>query len=226
MDSELDMARAKIHELKAQLEFERKTRKKLETFNKKLCKQLSEERKRKQAVEDVCQKLAREIASEKGEMDRIKKDIVEERKMLRVAEVLREERVQMKLSEAKILFEEKLSQLSKPAATNMEHHTVRIVTSNEPSTTMTDQNSNTITSNNHHLVFVGSALNKRRASPPEAENPHIKRGIKGFVEFPRVVRAISSRGRQLGSKVECQKAQLRLLLRHKSPFPSENLVMG
>ncbi|GAB2274231.1 hypothetical protein Dimus_008998 [Dionaea muscipula] len=54
------------------------------------------------------------------------------------------------------------------------------------------------------------------------ENPHIKRGIKGLVEFPRVVKAIGSKKRGLAvdartiMKLECQKAQLRILFTHRS----------
>ncbi|KAL5726759.1 hypothetical protein ACHQM5_000023 [Ranunculus cassubicifolius] len=230
MDSELDMARTKIHELRAELELERKARKKVESLNKKLCKQILEERKKRETVEDVCEKLANEIASEKLVLDRVKKDIVEERKMLKMAEVFREERVQMKLTEAKIFLEEKLSELefskvAVAAPSKLEQSKVRSFSMNDSTTSSSIENSSSASNYNNPGFVSTTLINKRRASP-EPENPHIRRGIKGFVEFPRVVRAISSRGRQLGSKVECQKAQLRLLLRQKSPFRStENLIM-
>ncbi|EMS53966.1 hypothetical protein TRIUR3_32874 [Triticum urartu] len=51
------------------------------------------------------------------------------------------------------------------------------------------------------------------------ENPHIRRGIKGSVEFPRAVR-VRPRGEErvdLVSNIECQRAQLRVLMRHRSP---------
>lgn len=68
-------------------------------------------------------------------------------------------------------------------------------------------------------------IHRSRASP-EPENPHITRGIKGFVEFPRVVRAIGSKNRHWSTKLECQKAQLRILLKQKSPTRSNNLIIG
>ncbi|KAK6948007.1 hypothetical protein RJ641_001480 [Dillenia turbinata] len=246
MDSELDVARAQIIELKAELEFERKIRKKLESVNKKLMKELCEERKGREAMERVCEELAKEISNDKAEISRMKKEIEEERKMLRMAEVLREERVQMKLAEAKILYEEKVKELevtkrtstdtssSLPSISNtetkisQEHMSQRINVSASPVT-----NSGELA----RLVFcekscavdnngaVSSLAIQRRASP-EAENPHIKRGIKGFVEFPRVVRAIGSKGGHLGSKLECQRAQLRILLKQRSPLRSNNLIFS
>ncbi|KAK8569792.1 hypothetical protein V6N13_046836 [Hibiscus sabdariffa] len=76
-------------------------------------------------------------------------------------------------------------------------------------------------------VTVSSAAAVHRKASPETENPHIKRGIKGFVEFPRGVRAMNgSKTRQWGSKLECQKAQLSVLLKHKSPTRSNSIVMS
>ncbi|PPD96338.1 hypothetical protein GOBAR_DD06650 [Gossypium barbadense] len=66
----------------------------------------------------------------------------------------------------------------------------------------------------------------QRKAPTETENPHIKREIKGFVEFPRAVRTVGSKSRHWGSKLECQKAQLRVLLKQKSPIRSNNLIMS
>ncbi|CBI34596.3 unnamed protein product, partial [Vitis vinifera] len=200
MDSELDIARAQIIELKAELEFERKARKKVESMNKRLAKDLNEERRGREAMERVCEVLAKEISSDKAEISWMKREIEEERKMLRMAEVLREERVQMKLADAKFLLEEKLLELE--------------VTKQTQKPTCNDSN-----------AVVPSMAIQRRASP-ETENPHIKRGIKGFVEFPRVVRAIGSRSRHLGTKLECQKAQLRILLKQKNPIRSNSLIMS
>ncbi|KAL4586744.1 hypothetical protein LXL04_011388 [Taraxacum kok-saghyz] len=101
MDSELDAARAQIKELKSQLDHERKVRKKAESVNKKLMKEL----KGRESLEKACEELSAEITYNKAELTRLKKDTEEERKMMRVAEVLREERVQMKLTDAKIMLE-------------------------------------------------------------------------------------------------------------------------
>ncbi|GLT64623.1 hypothetical protein SLA2020_371040 [Shorea laevis] len=268
METELDIARAQIMELKAELEFERKARKKAESVSKKLAKELAEERRGREAMERVCEKLAREILSEKTEVDRMKREMEEERKMMRMAEVLREERVQMKLAEAKILLEEKLFELEetkwpttdpdrsasrteqnnqedKPpgvaamAAANLSGKFSRLVLGEKSCCENTDD-SDTRESTRVILAEKNSSCNEnvssgtggnsssgihRRASL-EPENPHIKRGIKGFVEFPRVVRAIGSKSRHWGSKLECQKAQLRILLKQKSPIRSNNLIMS
>ncbi|CDP12236.1 unnamed protein product [Coffea canephora] len=197
MESELDKARAKITELKVELEQERKARKKAESMNKKLARELSEVKKSREALERLCEELAKQVSTGEAEMSRMHKDMEEERKMLRMAEVLREERVQMKLAEAKLLLEEKLTELEATKTKQMIDHS----------------------GSNASAVIV--AASQRRASP-EPENPHIKRGIKGFVEFPKVVRAIGSKSRHFGTKLECQKAQLRILLKQKTPIRSSN----
>ncbi|KAJ6943779.1 protein BRANCHLESS TRICHOME-like [Populus alba x Populus x berolinensis] len=198
MDTELDFARAQILELIAELECERKARKKLETMRKRLAKELAEERRGREALERVCEELAREISSDRDEIDHMKREMGEEREMIRMAAVLREERVQMKLAEAKMLFEEKLLEL------------VGTTTQAEP----------------HQNSTSRMELIQRSRESPEPENPHIKRGMKGFVEFPRVVRAIGSKNKHRGTKLECQKAQLRILLKQKSPIRSTNLIVS
>ncbi|GFP89295.1 protein branchless trichome [Phtheirospermum japonicum] len=182
-----------ITELKAELDRQRKARKKTESLNKRLSKELSEERKGKEALERVCEELAKEISADKSEINRMKREIEEERKMLRTAEIIREERVQMKLAEARMVLEEKLSELE-----------------------ITRKKENISSSN-------------ARGGDLEAENPnpHIRRGIKGFVEFPRVVRAIgcsTSGGKHFGSKLECQKAQLNMLLKQKGTVRFNGLI--
>lgn len=252
MESELDMARAKITELKAELEQERKARKKAESMNKKLARELSEGRKGREALERLCEELAKQVSSNKAEMHRMHRDMEDERKMLRTAEVLREERVQMKLSEAKLLLEEKLLELeairSHSSATNKQmlqniddqssssspsskaeaksreqDHIIDKTVSGEEiiksCVNLVEKSPSTNGSN------PSAAVSQRRASP-EPENPHIKRGIKGFVEFPKVVRAIGSKSRHLGTKLECQKAQLRILLKQKTPIRSNSLITG
>ena len=60
-------------------------------------------------------------------------------------------------------------------------------------------------------------LHRREAT--SGENPHIRRGIKGSLEFMRSVR-VRPRGEErvdLVSNLECQRAQLRVLMRHRSP---------
>ncbi|KAK9079786.1 hypothetical protein SSX86_001459 [Deinandra increscens subsp. villosa] len=206
MDSELDSAKAQIMELKAQLACERKARKKAESLNKKLAKEVLDERKERGALKKVCEELACKLTFGRSEMSRLRVEMEEERKMLRVSEVLREERVQMKLSEAKIILEEKLSELEISKITHIKK---------DGQEQQAPENRN---------VVVNSQQGRKVSLEPE--NPHIKRGIRGFVEFPRVVRAIGSRSRHLGTKLECQKAQFMILLKQKAQIQSNKLIMG
>ncbi|KAJ8568308.1 hypothetical protein K7X08_027841 [Anisodus acutangulus] len=233
MDSELEMARAQVAELKSRLEHERKARKKLESTNKKLARELSEERKGREALERVCEELANHISSDKEEINRLRKEMEEERKMLRVAEVMREERVQMKLIEAKYLLEDKLLELEatkKMLETEQSNAKIRENISNNMSSATCDQEIETKcviadkSNEGNSTSFQYQVTIHRRNQSPEPENPHIKRGIKGFVEFPKVVRAISSKSRHWGAKLECQKAQLRILLKQKCPIRSNVLL--
>ncbi|CAK9170349.1 unnamed protein product [Ilex paraguariensis] len=242
MVSELEMARAQIIELKAELEYERKSRKKMESMNKRLMKDVSEEKRGREALERVCEDLAKEISSNKTEINRMKKEMEEERKMLRMAEVLREERVQMKLAEAKLLLEEKLLELeatkrmqfesssSKMEDKNQEGNLQRIITADNSSgepitiTRFTVLSEKPAFDSDNNGIAHSVAIQRRASTEPE--NPHIRRGIKGFVEFPKVVRAIGSKSRHWGTKLECQKAQLRILLKQKCPVRSNNLIMS
>ncbi|KAK4423167.1 protein BRANCHLESS TRICHOME [Sesamum alatum] len=239
MESELEMARAQIAELKAELECERKARRKMESLNKRLARELSEERKGREALERVCEELAKEISAHKAEFGRMKREIEEERRMLRTAEVIREERVQMKLADAKILLEEKLSELEIAKKTGPESSSSSAGSKKEGKINYEEDNTANPTSFKEKLRFVlgeklpasvnvgnvhSMAVMQRKACP-EAENPHIRRGIKGFVEFPKVVRAIGCRSsKHLGSKLECQKAQLKILLKQKGPVRFNGLI--
>ncbi|KAK8606529.1 hypothetical protein V6N13_030810 [Hibiscus sabdariffa] len=230
MDSDLDFARAHIIELKAEMEYERKARKKAESMNKKLAKQVGEERRGREALERACEELARETSMYKAAIVGMKKEIEEERKMLRMAEVLREERVQMKLAEAKILFEEKLLELKE----TKRMHPVDVSVPRIPHKNKEDKIpvfTANLSEKFSRLVFSEKSCDNsnntvefQRKESPEPQNPHIKRGIKGFVEFPRVVRGIGSKSRHWGTKLECQKAQLKILLKQKSPIRSNTLI--
>lgn len=216
MDSDLDSARSQIEKLRAELDLERNARKKLESMNNRLTKVLTEERMGREAIERVCEELAKEMAAHKAEINRMKREMEEERRMLRMAEVLREERVHMKLAEAKLLFQEKLFELEHPKI--------------DPSNFRSNGESGRLILGEKRGCsddYGKGVFSIHRKASPEAENPHIKRGIKGFVEFPRVVRAIGSKSRDMGMKLECQRAQLRILLKQKSPISSNsNLILS
>ncbi|TVU16107.1 hypothetical protein EJB05_39658, partial [Eragrostis curvula] len=131
---EHEKVRAILEDMKADLDHEKKNRRRLEMINLKLVNELKEakmsakqllqeyetERKARELTEEVCNELAREVEEDKAEIEALKQDsmklreeVDEERKMLQMAEVWREERVQMKLIDAKLTLDAKYSQLSK-----------------------------------------------------------------------------------------------------------------
>lgn len=124
--------RDRIHDAVArvaeELEVERKLRRQTERLNKKLgkelantkeylskaVKELEREKRAKEILEQICDDLARGIGEDRAQVEELKREsakvreeVEKEREMLQLADVLREERVQMKLSEAKYHFEEK-----------------------------------------------------------------------------------------------------------------------
>ncbi|CAN4127122.1 unnamed protein product [Withania somnifera] len=238
MDPELEMARAQVAELKAKVDHERKVRKKWESMNKKIARELSEEIKKREALERVCEELVNHISLDKAEINRLRKEMEEDRKMLRVAEVMREERVQMKLTEAKYLLEDKLLELeatkkmlqteqsNAKTESKIQENISRAISSgtcDQETETMCETGDKSISEGNS-TSFQYQATIHRRNHSPGPENHHIKRGIKGFIEFPKVVRAISSKSRHWGTKLECQKAQLGILLKQKCPIRSNSLL--
>lgn len=129
---EHEKVRAIIDDMKGDLNREKKNRQRLEIVNSKLVNELSDaklnakrylqeyekERKARALIEEVCDELAKEIGEDKAEVEALKREsmklreeVDEERKMLQMAEVWREERVQMKLVDAKVMLEEKYSQM-------------------------------------------------------------------------------------------------------------------
>ncbi|PSR95606.1 hypothetical protein CEY00_Acc21629 [Actinidia chinensis var. chinensis] len=131
---EHEKIRTIIDDVKVDLNRVRKSRHRLETVNSKLVSELAEakllakrykqdyekELKARELIEEVCDELAKEMEEDKAEVEALKREsmklceeVEEERKMLQMAEVWREERVQMKLVDAKVTLEEKYSQMNK-----------------------------------------------------------------------------------------------------------------
>ncbi|CAM0902907.1 unnamed protein product [Alopecurus aequalis] len=131
---EHEKVRAVLEDMKANLDHEKKNRRRLELINMKLVNELKEtkmsanqllqeydeERKTRELTEEVCNELAREVEEDKAEIEALKHDsmklreeVDEERKMLQMAEVWREERVQMKLVDAKLTLDAKYAELNK-----------------------------------------------------------------------------------------------------------------
>ncbi|KAL5802478.1 hypothetical protein ACOSQ4_030783 [Xanthoceras sorbifolium] len=126
-----------IDDLKAECNRERKNRQRIEIVNSKMVNELADakctakrymqdydkQRKARELIEEVCDELAKEIGEDKAEVEALKREsmklreeVEDERKMLQMAEVWREERVQMKLVDAKVALEVKYSQMNKLVA--------------------------------------------------------------------------------------------------------------
>ncbi|KAA8544298.1 hypothetical protein F0562_022310 [Nyssa sinensis] len=125
---EQDRIHNAIASMAGELKVEKKLRRQTERLNKRLGKELADtkasllqavkelesEKRARDILEQVCDELARGIWEDRAEVEEMKKqsakvreEVEKERNMLQLADVLREERVQMKLSEAKYQFEEK-----------------------------------------------------------------------------------------------------------------------
>lgn len=112
----------------SELDTEKKSRKIAEKANKKLSialanseaslqsvtRELERERKSKARVEKICSELIRgidedkaEVEAQKRETEKAQEELQKEREMLQLADEWREQRVQMKLLEARLQFEEK-----------------------------------------------------------------------------------------------------------------------
>ncbi|XWS59438.1 hypothetical protein CRYUN_Cryun08bG0121800 [Craigia yunnanensis] len=125
---------AAIESIAGELEVERKLRRRFESLNKKIGKELAEtktsllksvkelesEKRARVVIEQVCDELAQDISEDKAEKEELKREsakvrdeVEKEREMMQLADVLREQRVQMKLSEAKYHLEEKNAAVDK-----------------------------------------------------------------------------------------------------------------
>lgn len=125
---EQDWIHSAVPSIARDLEIEKKLRRQSQKLNEKLGRELAEtkaslsratkelesEKRARQILEQVCDELARGIGEDRAEVEELKRqsqevreEVKKEREMLQLADLLREERMQMKLSEAKYLFEEK-----------------------------------------------------------------------------------------------------------------------
>ncbi|KAK8643943.1 hypothetical protein V6N13_013220 [Hibiscus sabdariffa] len=128
---EHEKIRAFVDDVKAELSREKKSRQRklvnelaaTKLSAKQYVQDFEKERKARELIEEVCDELAKEIGEDKAEVEALRRDsmqlreeVDEERKMLQMAEVWREERVQMKLIDAKVALEERYSQMNKLVA--------------------------------------------------------------------------------------------------------------
>ncbi|KAF8009484.1 hypothetical protein BT93_J0470 [Corymbia citriodora subsp. variegata] len=131
---ERERIRSAISHMAEEVDVEKKLRRQTERLNKKLgqelastksslskaTKELESEKRAKEILEQVCDELARGIGEDRAQAEELKREsakvleeVEREREMLQLADVLREERMQMKLSDAKYLFEEKNAAVEK-----------------------------------------------------------------------------------------------------------------
>ncbi|GMI81665.1 hypothetical protein like AT3G11590 [Hibiscus trionum] len=131
---ERDRIRDAIACVAEELEVEKKLRRQTERLNKKLGKELADtkaslskatkelesEKTAKKILEQVCDEFAKGIGEDRAKAEELKREtakvreeVEKEREMLQFADVLREERVHMKLLEAKHHFEEKTAVVEK-----------------------------------------------------------------------------------------------------------------
>ncbi|CAJ1962578.1 unnamed protein product [Sphenostylis stenocarpa] len=117
-----------LDDLKDKLSREKKSRERMELFNAKLVHELAKtklsskqymtnyrkEKKERKMIEEVCNELAMQVREDTAKLERllsdsvkICKEVEEEREMMEMAELWREERVQMKLADAQFLLEDK-----------------------------------------------------------------------------------------------------------------------
>ncbi|KAI3756699.1 hypothetical protein L1987_56521 [Smallanthus sonchifolius] len=129
---EQDKIRFAVKTISRELETESKLRRQSERMNKKIGRELANtksvlakavkkaesEKQATELLEQLCEKMARSIEEDRVELEelreeseKVRKEMEEEREMLRVADMLREERVQMKLIDAKFEYEDKHKQV-------------------------------------------------------------------------------------------------------------------
>jgi len=121
-----------LDELKDKLTRERRSRERMELLNTKLLHELDvanestawfmknyeKEKRERKLTEEVCHQLAKQIGEDKTKIEKLMRDSIkiykeveEEREMMQMTEQWREERVQMKLADAKNVLEEKYNQM-------------------------------------------------------------------------------------------------------------------
>jgi len=122
---ELKKKESVLEDLKDKLARERRSKERMESLNSKLVHDLAEaklyaeqfminykeERRKREITEEVCHELAMQIAEDRAKLEGIREEMEEERKMFHMAELWRDESIQMKLLDAKLALEDKYTQM-------------------------------------------------------------------------------------------------------------------
>lgn len=188
-----------ISTLREALTTERRNREKIESSAKRIMQEYEKEKRGKEMAEEVCRELAKIIAEDEMELEGLKREAVmirEERRMYELAEIWREERAQMKMVDAKLALECKLDEMNKlvselerflgsQASALMSTSEIRKGEMIRQAIRSLDDDDD---GSNYQIVAVvddQSGLESRNHKRPDSENPHVIRGMKGFVEWPR-----------------------------------------
>ncbi|KAL2341337.1 hypothetical protein Fmac_009277 [Flemingia macrophylla] len=129
---ECQQIKTTLHGLRDKLARERRSRERMEVLNAKLVHDLviansstkqfmtnyKKEKKERKLVEEVCNELAMQVREDTAKLEtllsdslKIYEEVEEEREMMEMVELWREERVQMKLLDAQFLLEDKYNQM-------------------------------------------------------------------------------------------------------------------
>ncbi|KAG4945954.1 hypothetical protein JHK87_041961 [Glycine soja] len=121
-----------LDNIKDKLAREKRSRERMELFNTKLVHELAKtkisakqymtnykkEKRERKLIEEVCNELAMQVREDTAKLEvllsdsvKICKEVEEEREMMEMAELWREERVQMKLADVQFLLEDKYNQM-------------------------------------------------------------------------------------------------------------------
>lgn len=176
--------------------------------NARLARRCAEERGGRVEAEAACAELLRRISRRKAEADSLRMDfaeLAEEHRALQLAEAWREERVQMKLADARLALDDGFAKINflvselraligagEIAAARELLQSAAMAfggIGEEEDEWESDPEENK--SERRHNVSPASAVvagDRKVGSPekrPVSENPHIARGMSGCVEWPR-----------------------------------------
>ncbi|CAI9087192.1 OLC1v1021206C1 [Oldenlandia corymbosa var. corymbosa] len=157
-----------------------------DSSHKKTMLELEKEKSIREFLENVCLELRDETKGHEGnlramvmECERIQEEVEEERKMMQMAEVWREELLQMRLVNAKLILEDKYSQMNNLIA-DMEAVLSR---SKDASSTPPDD----VFQDDDAIKIEENGFNRRSwCLPGGRRNPHvIARKMRGCIEWPQ-----------------------------------------
>ncbi|CAK8531082.1 unnamed protein product [Lathyrus sativus] len=265
-----------LDELEEKLARERRNRERMKFLNAKLLQELDKanessdrfrknyekEKRKRELTEKVCDELNNHIEEDKGEIEKlmreameIYKEVEEEREMTKMIELWREERVQMKLDDAKNLLEEKYNQMVELIAylqrflrskgdeiCNDEIEDARLIEQAVESVNIRQilEHSYNFSksddvfpiyeecSEETGMLYSSPASNRLRScridektisiegTSRDNNNPHITRGMKGCIEWPKGIKTNSKVIIPLEERVKSQKSQLQHILKPKA----------